>query len=1044
MYRKMMAPVPRNFKIILLVLFFFSGASALIYQVVWIRMFGLVFGVSAFAIAAVLTSFMAGLGIGNFYFGKRADSSRNPLRLYALLELGLGVYGLCFSVLFSPLKSLCAQLPAYSTSGFLTASFLRFLLSLLVLLVPTILMGGTLPVLSKVFVYELRTIGKRIGNLYSVNNAGAIAGCLAAGFILIMAVGVQGTLYVAVGVNIGIALTAWVVGRRPIVREKVGHNGENAEKVTASAPRDRTFHSKPIIRLVLVLIAVEGFISLAYELVWTRILSAAVLGNSVYSFCIVTAVFILGLSLGSFIIAAIIDKKKDLLSLFAGIEIAIGLSAVLFLFLFSKFPAMTSTPSPYAAYDGLWSIRVAQDLFFSIIVMLVPATLMGMAFPTAAKICTVEINGVGRSIGTIGGLNTAGSILGSFAGGFILISLFGMYHSVTILAFVNVLAGIAVIMYHQALRWRSRLAIGAALCAACTCTAIILPHRAFFWRSTADAKSSERLLYYVEDYAATVAVVETRSTEGSVKCLEVDGIPVAGTEYMLRTTQKVQAHIPLLLYESQNRCRAKKVLAVGLGSGGTSWSAAQHDSGAITCVELVPGVMKAAAHEFTEVNHAIFDSARYTLKIGDGRNHVFTTAERYDVILTESVHPIYAGNASLYSRDYFDLCRKRLSDNGVFSVWLPIYRISRDDFKTVMRTFQSVFPHATVWFTTNSLSRQILLIGTMKKLGIDLQAWTAMASEPKVNHDLKEVHLDDPLKLLDCMIMSEDDIRNFAVGAALHTDDRPRLEFSAPMSAGDFATWKQNLASIIKYKKNCFSCLINYTDTPQTERTLARYDSADKHILAGILDHFEHPDSAIKEYLTAQNQNPLDSSIVYLVGNARNSMINKVHGFQSAENIREASMEFKKLLNVFPGNFEIVNEAALWYGGLQMVDTAEALLNGFLRSHPVCADGYKSLGIVYVNNQQWDKALTALDSAIALNPRLAEAYNTRAIACAGKGLFREALSDLDKAIAIDPATPNVYENRAFVYTRMGRGDLAEKDAALSRLMQRAADSSSNH
>jgi spermidine synthase/tetratricopeptide (TPR) repeat protein len=651
-----------------------------------------------------------------------------------------------------------------------------------------------------------------------------------------------------------------------------------------------------------------------------------------------------------------------------------------------------------------------------------------MAFPIAAKICTRRIDGVARRIGIVGGLNTAGSILGSFAGGFILIPVFGMYRSVIVLAFVNVAAGIAVIMSDRLMRWRFRIVAVAAVCIVCACIAAFLPHRAFFWRSMSDSKVNEQLQYYVEDYAATVAVVKTQSAEGPVTCLEVDGIPVAGSDFMLRTTQKVQAHIPLLLFESQNGGRAGKVLAVGLGSGGTSWSAMQHAGSSVTCVELVPGVAKAAAREFTEENHAVFDSARYRLIIGDGRNHVFATAERYDVILTESVHPIYAGNASLYSRDYFLLCRKRLAENGVFSVWLPIYRISFDDFKTVMATFQSVFPHATVWFTTNSLSRQVLVIGTMKKLEIDFTAWVAMVNDSSVRRDLKKVRLDDPLKLLDCMIMSENDMRDFAAGAAIHTDNRPVLEFSAPKSADDFSTWEKNLAGIVKYKKSSFGYCVNSTGTPQVERALAQYDTADKHVLTGLINHFNDECLAIKEYLLARSLNPDDSSIEYLLNNVQNAMIARARGLGSAGKVREACTAYRTLLAADTGNFDIVNETALWYVGLHMADTAEALLNGFLRSHPKRADAYAGMGVVYVNNQQWDKAVMVLDSSILYNPRLAEAYNTRAIAYAGKGRFEDALHDLDKAIEINPKTPNAYENRAYVYARMGRNTLVGKDA----------------
>ena len=999
-------------------------------------MFGLVFGVSAFAIATVLASFMAGLGFGNFCFGKIAGRSARPVLLYALLELCIGLYGLFFPFLFSALKILCLHLPAEVQGRFVTMSLVRFMLSLLVLAVPTTLMGGTLPVLSKIFVKDLRTIGKRIGGLYSVNNAGAIAGCLAAGFLLMLLAGVRGTVQIAAGVTLIIASCAWFLGRASTITEQAG---EKFEKALTPELQNRLIFTTSAVRLVLILIGVEGFVSLAYELVWTRILSAAVLGNSVYSFCIVTAVFILGLSLGSYITAAIIDKRKDPLGFFGSIEIAIGLSAILFLLLFGKVPAMEHARLATAAF-GVWGRSLSQDLFFSIVVMLIPATLMGMAFPTAVRICTPTVDGVAQSVGIIGGLNTAGSILGSFAGGFILIPVFGMYRSLIVLALVNMLAGVAAILFDRQLHWRFRTAVAAAFAVACACVPAVLPHHALYWRSTAKTSQDEWLQYYVEDYAATVAVVNTRSSDGDVKCLEVDGIPVAGTDFMLRTTQKVQAHIPLLLYESQDRGRAKNVLAIGLGSGGTSWSATQHAGSGITCVELVPGVVKAAVREFAEENHDVFDSTRYRLIIGDGRNHVLTTTKHYDVILTESVHPVYAGNASLYTQDYFAACRRRLTENGVFSVWLPIYRISRDDFKTVMATFVSVFPHASVWFTANSLSRQVLLIGTMKKLEIDFATWVTMAEgDAGVRNDLKQVSLDDPLKLLDCMIMTENEMRDFSAGASIHTDDRPVLEFSAPKSADDFTTWKQNLADVTTFKKSRFGCLVHCPDSLQTRRLAAQYDTADRHVLAGLVNHFDNQDIALKEYRVAHVLNPSDASIGYLVNLAQRSMLDRARGLRSAGNVRDANEIYKSLVAGDPDNFDIVNETARWYGQLHMVETAETLLKGFLRVHPKSADAYTSLGIIFVNNQLWDNALTVVDSSLALNPRLAEAYNTRAIADAGKGRYDEALSSLNKAIEINPETPNVYENRAYVYAHMGKKDLAEKDADLSRSIRQAHD-----
>jgi spermidine synthase len=541
----------------LLALFFLSGAGALTYQVIWVRMLGLTFGVSAFAVATVLASFMAGLALGNWYFGTRAGASIVRLR---------------------------------------------------------------------------EEVGRPVGHLYAANNIGAALGCLAAGFMLIMWLGVLGTLYLAASINLIVELIAWRMG------------------------------------------------------------------------------------------AARMDPAR-----------------------------------------------------------------------------------AAHAIGAAGGLNTLGSIAGSLAGAFVLTPVLGMYRAVLLLSCVNLLLGIAAIAADALITARKRFVIATGVCVAAAALALVTPHTAVFWRNL--GAPGNKLVYYQEDYAATVSVVEGQSPQGPVRTLDVDGIPVAGTDFMLRTTQKMQAHIPLLLYESGAGHCAANILAVGLGSGGTGYSALTHDSVMVTCVELAPAVAAAARTCFADVNHDVFSNPRYRLVFDDGRNFVASTRERYDAILTESVHPIYAGNASLYTRDYFAACRQKLTANGVVSVWLPIYRISREDFKTVLNTFQSVFPHCTVWFTTNSLSRQVLLIGSMRPLSIDIDVWRRCVNHPAVRNDLAELRLDDAYTLLDFMLMSEDDIREYAGDAPLHTDNRPRLEFSALKSGNDAATWKQNLAGIAVYKKSGMSAL---------------------------------------------------------------------------------------------------------------------------------------------------------------------------------------------------------------------------------------------
>ena len=1016
----------------LLALFFLSGAGALTYQVIWVRMLGLTFGVSAFAVATVLASFMAGLALGNWYFGARAGAADNPLRLYAALEFGIGLYGALFPALLVLVKS--AYLHCDPNAGFALTSAIRVVLSCAILIPPTMLMGGTLPAAGAYFIRLREEVGRPVGHLYAANNIGAALGCLAAGFVLIMWLGVLGTLYLAVSINLIVGLIAWRMGA---ARMDPARAAQPADR-PAACDQDNPIVPIRLRRLMLGLFAIEGFVALAYEVVWIRILSASVLVNSVYSFSIVAASCILGLSLGSWIIARFVDGKRDLIAWFAAIEIAVGICSALLLTIFSGLPSVRGV-AEIGSHGGFWLRNVGIEVALALCVLLAPATLMGMLFPLVVKLCAGGRTDAAHAIGAAGGLNTLGSIAGSLAGAFVLTPVLGMYHAVLLLSCVNLLLGIAAIAADALIAARKRFVIATGVCVAAAALALVTPNTAVFWRNP--GAPGNKLVYYQEDYAATVSVVEGQSPRGPVRTLDVDGIPVAGTDFMLRTTQKMQAHIPLLLYESSTGHCAADILAVGLGSGGTGYSALTHDSVMVTCVELAPAVAAAARTCFADVNHDVFSNPRYRLVFDDGRNFVASTRERYDAILTESVHPIYAGNASLYTRDYFAACRQKLTANGVVSVWLPIYRISREDFKTVLNTFQSVFPHCTVWFTTNSLSRQVLLIGSMRPLSIDIDVWRRCVNHPAVRNDLAELRLDDAYTLLDFMLMSEDDIREYAGDAPLHTDNRPRLEFSALKSGNDAATWKQNLAGIAVYKKSGMSALrgiaVSYFDT-----CLSRYARADSLMLRGIIDHFDDPEAAIGWYREAGKINPADPAPAYFIKDAGERLFGPLlYEAQQCErkgDFARAADRYRKIMSVDPRRRDVLARWAISLGSMGLIDSATSLIAGALRSDPSWADGHKTLGVVLVRNRMFDEALRELDTALALDPGLAEAYSTRAIACAGKGRYDDAIDDLNKAIALAPNEPAAHENRAYIYSEMGKPESAAMDHERARALRQAS------
>ncbi len=788
---------------ILLILFFFSGISALIYQVIWVRMFGLVFGVTIFAVSTVLAAFMAGLSLGSLYFGRRVDRHKNPLRLFAYLEIAIGGFALLFPFLLSQLTHIYLLIHQYLNPSLYLFSLIRFSLAFLLLLIPTILIGGTLPVLSKFFVKKLKGLGWDIGNLYSVNNWGAVVGCLAAGFFLIRAIGVRETLYLAAIVSILIGSISFWLSRYSVGEEE--KNRSNVEVKREEKGR-KQIYSKHIIHLVLWIFAIEGFTCLAYEVIWTRIL-VFFLGSTTYAFTIMVTSFICGLALGSFLIAKFIDRKKDLLSLFGFIEISIGLSVVLFLAILGKLSFLIDKmPPPFAMSWGGMGMR----FIISFLIMLVPATLMGATFPLVSKFYTRNLRKLGRRIGNLGFLDTVGSIFGSFAGGFILIPFLGIQKSILLLAVLNVVIGAIIIFFHPFMKFKVKGMIALGLVFIIGIGSANISTDVGF-RGKFEGSQAKEALYYREGTSATVKVFEIYGN----KVLTIDGYPVAGTAGNFVEAKKSLAHFPLLLHTNP-----KRVLIIRFGAGGTSWSVSQHDVEAIDCVELIPGVAEAAEY-FPSVNHGILEDPRFNVIIEDGRNYILTTNKTYDVITVDATSPKLAGNGNLYSHEFYELCKKRLTKEGVIAQWLPFHLLTKEEILMILRTFRNVFPHTSIWFTP--YRGYYLLIGSQERIRIDFELLEQRMQKEKIKNDLEEINLNSPYAFISCFVLDEDGINRHTQDAKINTDNHPFLEY--------FSSSERERGSFLFSKREGLPLLTNIKKA--NEEKLDKYLQAAEYFLRG-------------------------------------------------------------------------------------------------------------------------------------------------------------------------------------------------------------------
>ncbi|MBN1900641.1 fused MFS/spermidine synthase, partial [Candidatus Sumerlaeota bacterium] len=756
---------------IVFLLFFGSGISGLVYEVVWTRQLTYLFGATLFAVATVLSAFMGGMALGSYLFGKWADRYPNNLKIFGMLQIGIGVSGLLLPFILSFMDPIYRTVYRNFDASFFVLSLIRFILTFLVLLIPSTLMGGTLPVLSRFMVKENKSLGLNVGALYSLNTLGAVLGCFLTGFVFIAALGVRGSTIVAVGVNclVGIVSILLASGVKPTVPDKKENKTDENTQIKDIPVQEDAASSRKIVHAVLWCYAISGFIALSYQVVWNRALvfTFDVMKNTTYSFTAMLTVFLIGLSLGGMAMSLFVDKQKDCLRLFALIELMIGLfGAFSFFAIFYLGPGISPFDLDEKVATLNWAAGVMNVFAKTIAAIFIPTFLMGMAFPVVTKICVDRIKSVGFGVGRIYSLNTIGAIFGSFASGFILIPILGIAGTIYLLAFGNILIALYLFIINPMLTKNKRTM----LYVICILSAVILVARAPRGAQFQEESPTEKMVFYKEGPLATVSVLENSF---KYRTLYVDNVGVAGTDRILLTDQKSLAHIPMLLLKNP-----KSALTVGFGSGGASYSYTRFDAiKDIHCVEICDTVMDSAP-DLLASNHGIllpvkrnapmplplkeyateaypgyltFDP-RYKIILDDVRSYLRFTGRKYDIIATDCTDLRYKSNANLYDYQYFRLCRERITEEGMVVVWMPLGGLSDEMFRLALRTFYRVFPEMSVWYMNNESTHYIILIGTPKPLKIDYDLLRKKLEVPKVKNDLGELFLDDADKILSCFL----------------------------------------------------------------------------------------------------------------------------------------------------------------------------------------------------------------------------------------------------------------------------------------------------
>jgi spermidine synthase len=780
--------------LLLFLLFFISGATGLVFELVWSREFVTVLGGSTRAVSTVLVAFMGGLALGGLWGGKFVDRRRfDPLLTYGLIEGGIGILAPLAPLLLPLARPLLAQ--AYQTLGGHSPAFefLRLLLCVLLLLPPTILMGATQPVLINATQTSRARFGMATGRLYTVNTLGAATGAALAGFLLLPALGNRASLLVAGGVNLLICAIVLIFRRRllsalasgateiPALDAAADPMDSSGDKRGEFAPGGARPSPLPPGARALVFLGygISGLAALALQVAWTRSLTLT-LGGTINSFTIILITYLIGLTLGGGAITAIVDRLRRPLHVAGALQFLIALSSLAVLPLLDRINgAMFGW---VITHEGGLLPLIRFGASFALIA--VPTLGMGALLPLLVRVNAPRGLGAGETAGRVLFANTIGAVLGAYLAGSVLLDGLGINGTIRFAAGCSLAIGVG---WTIAGSGRSRLSmllapagLGAGLLLMFT-----LPPPDPLMRNSGPYIYAEKLMggqaagekvrdrldeiyeveYFREDGETTVSVFRSRSTGG--RSLRING-KVDASSFLDRQTQVLFGHVPLLLH-----AEPRDVLLLGLASGMSAGSVLSHPIDRLDCLELSPAVRE-ASRLFDDVNQLDASDPRFHLILGDGRNHLALSGERYDVVISEPSNPWQSAMATLFTVEYFELLREALNPGGIAAIWLGIYDMDAETMALIMRSFAAVFPHLALWEFEPSVD--YALIGSMNPIRVDGELLAARCRDPRIDANLDAIHFDRD-DILAGYTMGEDRVRECVGGGALHRDDSRRLEF---------------------------------------------------------------------------------------------------------------------------------------------------------------------------------------------------------------------------------------------------------------------------
>jgi|TARA_B110000116_G_scaffold118263_1_gene102504 spermidine synthase len=760
---------------------FISGAASLVYELIWIRQLALLFGGTLYAISAVLCAFMAGLALGSWIIGKFINFQNtkkkpvNSILLYGLIEGVIGIYAFLFpyglefiAIWYSPLVSESLVMGSQ-------LHWIEFSLSTALMLPATICMGATLPLIGSWSIgKDNDRILSDVSILYSLNTFGAVAGCLFTQTIAIKYFGVSGTNLTAIGMNILVFFlcvnfkknnTTNLVAKRRI-------------QIQINPYKDDPIQSRWLSLVLILMFMYSGMASLASEILWSRVLVFP-MGTTLYAFALILSTFLFGIALGSVLSEKLIGNSHHILK-FLIIQLTIAISCIAMLPMFENLHAWTLQVD-HLFYDleniALKTLGIKSLFAFGL--MFIPTLGFGLTFPLANRIYLSLFGTVSKTLGNIYALNTIGALMGTILAPFFFIPLMGIRMSLfAIYSLLIVLCFIAMAIHFK---------LKGKYIATSAIFTIFIIGGGYVWsnpkinakqlgshnlaRTEINVPESDlKLLEYKEGNFSTLSVIENEKS--GARTLYMNGFSTATVSDSIGGSSYMQAmgFVPMVLHPNP-----KKAMVICFGTGNTTGTVSLFPGVKVDSIEIDKNVLS-LAHHFKKWNQNVLEKNNVQTIIQDGRTFTRWTKNKYDVITLEPMSPVQAGTVNLYTKDFYELSANILNKNGIMMQWLPLHLVGPEDARSILKTFQEVFPHTSIW--NSFLTRIVLVVGSKEEFKIDKIRFEELMRLPQLKKSAQQIGINSFLDFTDFFIANGSRVNSFVKNAQIITDDRPMLEFS--------------------------------------------------------------------------------------------------------------------------------------------------------------------------------------------------------------------------------------------------------------------------